>query len=158
MEQTIKIARYRNFPYIVNYPVNGGGLKTFKWAGSKGNKVDVVDLPTEVIDWLLMSSSCFSDGELVIVEDSDKAKEVISIIDEEDSYNNNTHTREEIIKILEGNINKMKTELNKITVQAEKQYVLEVAKEIKLDVASKQKFIAEWIGGEGAAVDVFFDE
>lgn len=153
----IKVARYRNFPYTVNF-VNNGGMKTYQWAGSKGDKTDIKEIPIEVVDWLLMSTVCFRDGELVLVEDSDQAKEVISNIDEKELYENNTHTREQIVKILEGNFNKMKVELNKITVLSEKQYVLEVAKEIKLDAASKRKFIAEWIGGEGAATDIFFDE
>lgn len=151
---TVKIARLRNFPYTVNYTVNGG-LKTYQWAGSRGDKQDTKEIPAEVVDWLIMTSRCFKDGELKIIEDSAEAKDFVSNIDDIDSYNNNTHTRDEIIKILQGNFNKMKATLEKITVHSEKQYVLDVAKEIKLDAASKQKFIAEWIG---APVDVLFDE
>ncbi|MNK45794.1 hypothetical protein D3C87_645650 [compost metagenome] len=154
MDNTIKIARYRNCPYTVNFTVNGG-LKTYQWAGSKGDKADIKQIPVEVADWLIMTSKCFKDGELKILEDSETAKEIVSNIDDIDSYNNNSHTREDIVKILQGNFNKMKSELEKITVQSEKQYVLDVAKETKLDVASKQKFIADWIG---TPVDVLFDE
>lgn len=152
--ETVKIARHRNIPYSVNYKSNNG-LKSFQWAGSKGNKTDIKDIPVEVVDWLIMTSRCFIDGELKIIEDSKETEEMVSNLDELDSYKNNSHTREEIVKILNGNLNKMKSELEKITVQSEKQYVLDVAKEIKLDVASKQKFIAEWIG---APVDILFDE
>lgn len=151
--ETIKIARLRNFPYTVNYMVNGG-LKTYQWAGSKGDKLDIKEIPVEVVDWLIMTSKCFKDGELKIIEDSAEAKEIASNIDDIESYSNNTHTRDEIIKVLQGNFNKMKSVLEKITVQSEKQYVLDVAREIKLDVASKQKFLAEWIG---APVDVLFE-
>ncbi|MFI2856802.1 hypothetical protein ACH6EH_06650 [Paenibacillus sp. JSM ZJ436] len=154
MTDTIKVARYRNFPYTVNYTVNGG-IKTYQWAGSRGDKTDIKEVPTEVVDWLLMTSGCFRDGELKIIEDTEEAKVIASNIDDPESYKNNTHTRAELVKILEGNFMKMKSELGKITVQSEKQYVLDVAKEIKLDANSKLKFIAEWIG---APVDVLFDE
>lgn len=154
--ETVKIARLRNFPYTVNYTQSAnGGLKTYQWIGSKGNKYDIKEIPKEVVDWLMIASNCFKDGELKIIEDTEIAKEAVSNITEKEEYQNNTHTREEIIKILQGSLSKMKSELEKITVQAEKQYVLDVAKEIKLDVASKQKFIAEWIG---APVDILFDE
>lgn len=150
----VKIARLRNFPYTVNFTVNGG-LKTYQWAGSKGDKQDIKEIPNEVVDWLIMTSRCFKDGELKIIEDTKESVEIVSNIDDIESYRNNCHTREEIIKILNGNFNKMKSELEKITVQSEKQYILDVAREIKLDVASKQKFVADWIG---APADILFDE
>lgn len=142
--KTLKVARYRNSPYTVNYITNGG-LKTYQWAPSKHNKTDVKDLPIEVVDWLLMNSVTFSQGELVITEETEEAQDAISNIDDTEKYINNTHSRDEIIKLLEGNHLKMKSELGKVTVLQEKQYVVDIAKEINLDSSSKQKFLAEWI-------------
>lgn len=142
--KTLKVARYRNSPYTVNYITNGG-LKTYQWAPSKQNKTDIKSIPVEVVDWLLMNSVSFNEGELVIVDETDEAKEAISNIDDTEKYENNTHSRDDIVKILEGNFMKMKSELGKITVLQEKQYVVDVAKEIKLDSSSKQKFLAEWL-------------
>lgn len=153
-DQLIKIARYRNIPYTVNYIVNGG-IKTYQWSGSKGNKYEIKELPIEIVDWLSMNSRCFSDGELVILGNSQEAKEAISNIDDIEKYENNTNTKEDIVKILEGNINKMKSALEKITVNEEKRFVIEVAKEIKLDSAAKLKFLSEWMG---VPQDVLFDE
>lgn len=151
-QKTLKVARYRNSPYTVNFITNGG-LKTYQWASSKTNKTDVKALPSEVVDWLLMNSVTFSEGELVIVEETEEAKEAISNIDDTEKYENNTHSREEIVKILEGNFMKMKSELGKITVLQEKQYVVDVAKEIKLDSSSKQKYLADWLD---VPVDILF--
>lgn len=142
--KTLKVARYRNSPYTVNYITNGG-LKTYQWAPSKHNKTDIKDMPIEVVDWLLMNSVTFSQGELVIVEETEDAKEVISNIDDTEKYENNTHSRDEIVKLLEGNFMKMKSELGKVTVLQEKQYIVDIAKEINLDSSSKQKFLAEWL-------------
>lgn len=153
--KTLKVARYRNSPYTVNYITNGG-LKAYQWSPSKHNKTDVKDLPIDVVDWLLMNSVTFSEGELVIVEESEEAQDAISNIDDTEKYENNTHSRDEIVKILEGNFMKMKSELSKVTVNQEKQYIVNIAKEIKLDSSSKQKFLADWL--EVPADVLFADE
>lgn len=155
MENIIKVARYRTAPYIVNYPTNNGGIKTYQWSGSKGDKVDIKPLPQEVVDYLLINSACFRLGELKIIEDTPVAKEVVESIDDVEEYLNNTHTKEEAVKILEGNFNKMKTELKKVTNKDEKKFFVDVAKEIKLDSNSKLKYIAEWYG---VKQDILFDE
>lgn len=155
MEELIKVARHRTSQYIVNFPTNTGGIKTYVWAGSKGTKVDIKPLPSEVVEYLLLNSMCFRDGELKIVEDSEVAKEVVESIDDVEEYRKNSHTKEEAIKILEGNFNKMKTELNKITNKQEKKFFVDVAKEIKLDANSKLKFISDWYG---VKQDILFED
>lgn len=155
MEETVKVARHRTSQYIVNYPTNNGGVKTYIWAGSKGKKVDVKNLPSEVCEYLSLNSMCFKDGELKIVEDTPKAKEIVESIDDVEEYRNNTHSKEDAIKILEGNFNKMKSELNKVTNKQEKKFFVDVAKEIKLDSNSKLKFISEWYG---VKQDILFEE
>jgi hypothetical protein len=154
MAKTLKVARHRGAPYTVNYPTNGG-LKTYQWTGSKGNKEDIKEIPSEAVDYLLMNSACFRLGELVIIEDSEEAKEVVSNIDEVEEYKNNSQSKKEITKILEGNFMKMKSELNKITNKDQKKFVVEVAKEIKLDSNSKLKFISEWFG---VSQDILFSD
>lgn len=154
MEKTIKIARYRSIPYTVNYTTSGG-IKTYQWAGSKGNKSDIKAIPHEVVEYLLMNSACFRQGELVIIEDSEDAKEIVENIDDHESYKSNSHSKEEITKLLEGNFMKMKSELNKITNKDEKRFVVDTAKEIKLDSNSKLKFIAEWFG---VNQDILFED
>jgi hypothetical protein len=150
----IKIARYRFAPYIVNYITNGG-IKTYTWTGSKGNKVDIKSIPEEVVDWLVMNSSCFREGELVIIEDTKEAKEIVENIDDVEEYRVNSHSKEEAVKLLEGNANKMKSELNKITNKDAKKFFIDVAKEIKLDSSAKQSFLAEWFG---VKKDILFGE
>jgi hypothetical protein len=144
MEKMIKIERRRNSPYVLNFK-NNGNLKRYEWSGSKGIKIDTKELPEDVVNYLLMTSRCFTDGELKIVKDSEIAEELISNIDDIEKYENNTHTRKEIVKILEGNTNSMKKELSKITVSTEKSFVIDVAKEINLDSATKREFLASWM-------------
>jgi hypothetical protein len=151
----IKIARYRNTPYIFNFITNGGS-KRYEWAGSKGDKYDVKTLPIEAVDWLLMNSVCFKNGELVIVEDSDDSKELTSNLggDLED-YVSNTHSRTEIIDLLEGTYLKMKSEFEKINSASEKKFVVDIAKELSADLTGgKLKFISEWIN---IPQDILFD-
>lgn len=146
MEKTIKLARYRSNGYIINYPNSNGNIKRYEWVGSKGSKVDIKPVPEEVVDWLLMTSVCFKKGELVVVEDSDEAKEVVENIGDIDEYKNNSHTKDEIIALLKGNINKMKKELGGITSDSEKRFILEIAREISDDIpGGKTKFLSEWL-------------
>jgi len=154
MEKMINIARYRNTPYVVNFITNGG-LKTYQWSGSKNNKTDIKPIPEEVVDWLLMNSSCFRDGELVVIEDTPEAKEVLENIDDKDSYVNNTHSREEVVKLLKGNVKQLKAELSKVTVESEKRFIIQVAKEEKIDSVSTLKVLSEWAG---IPQDVLFAE
>lgn len=150
----IKVARYRTTPYFVNFQTNGG-LKAYSWAGSKNNKVDTKNVPEEVIDWLLMNSVCFTEGELAIIEDSEEAKALVENIDDVEEYKNNTHSRDEAVKILEGTLNKMKSELKKITNKGEQKFFIEIAKEIKLDSSSKLSYLSEWYG---VKKDILFPE
>lgn len=145
MEKMIKVARYRNTPYIFNFVTNGG-TKRYEWVGSKGDRIDVKSLPVEAVNWLMMHSLCFKRGELVIIEDTEDAKEIVENLgDELEEYKLNINTKEEIIKNLNGNFMKMKKWLEGVTVDSEKKFVIEIAKELKDDLAGgKLKFIAEW--------------
>lgn len=147
----IKIARYRNIPYTVNYKTENG-IRPYLWSGSKSNFIDKKDIPEEVVNWLLSSTSCFSEGELVIVDETEETTEMLEMIDDIDAYKNNTHTKDEIVSILEGTAANMKTELSGITIQGEKKFIVEIAKELKIDSSAKLKWISEW---SGVPIEVF---
>lgn len=143
----IKVARLRNTPYFVNY-ISNGFTKPYSWNGSKGNKVDEKMLPAEVVDWLLMSSKTFQDGELVIVEDKEKQEDLDNTLDEEgkNELKGNVHSREEIVKLLNGADSKLKKALESITVDSEKRFVMDVAKEVKDTInLPKIEILSKWI-------------
>lgn len=153
--ETVKLARYRNIPYYVRCNVNGVPFKA-EWVGSKPNGVvDVKEVPKFVADWLHMNTICFERGELVIVEESSASNEVKGNIVDTETYENNTHQREDILKLLQGNINKLKAELKKITVDSEKQFVIDVAFSVKEELTKgKIDVISEWMG---ISADILFD-
>jgi hypothetical protein len=154
MAEKIKLARYRNTPYIVNFVTNGG-TQRYHWAGSKGKKIDQKPVPKEVVDWLTMNSICFKKGELVIVEDNEETKEIKENIDEPEVYKKNTQSREDIEKLLKGNFPKMKKALKEITVDSQKKFVVEVARDMKSELpGGKIDFIAEWMDIEK---DILFE-
>lgn len=154
MSEKVKLARYRNTSYFVRYDADGSN-RQYTWNGSKNGKAEIKEVPREVVDWLQMSTICFDRGELVIVEDNETSKEVKDGIVELDTYQNNTHSQDEIEKLLTGNINKMKAELKKITVDSEKQFVIEVATSLKDELTKgKLDFISEWMGVDSS---ILFD-
>lgn len=152
-EKMINVSRYRSGEYTVNYDMNGR-LVTYRWAGSQDGKIDTKPIPEHVVDWLIMSTSAITAGKLVIEKD-DNSKEIIESINYEDETKNITHTREEISKILTGNFNKMKSELNKIDNVSEKDFVITVAQELKIDSVAKREFLAEWMG---ISVEMLFSD
>lgn len=141
----IKVARYRTSPYVVNFKTETG-IKQYHWAGSKGNRIDIREIPEEVIERLLLESVCFRNGELVIIEDTPEAKEIVESIDELEVYKANAISKEEVIKILNLPIKKFESELKKIENQDTKGYVIEIAEEIGIDSNSKLNFLASWYG------------
>lgn len=155
MENTIKVARYRNTPYIFNYATNGG-TKRYEWSGSKGNKIDTKTLPLEAVDWLMMNSTCFKRGELVILEETEEAKEIIENLgSDKEEYQNNTNSKEKILELLRGHHQTLQKKLKEITVDSEKKFIVDVAKEISDELTGvKLKYIAEWMG---TPQDVLFD-
>lgn len=144
------LERHKPSEYVVNHEG-----KRYVWAGSKGNKVGTRTVASEVFDYLSMFTTCFIDGELVISAKTPNAKEIKEEMYGKEEYEANALTKEEVITILKGNMKKMESELKKITSESTKKYVLDVAKEIKLDNYNKQKFIKEWIGYELSIEDLF---
>ena len=154
MTGKIKLARYRNTSYFVRYDADGSN-RQYTWNGSKDGRAEIKEIPVEVVEWLQMNSICFDKGELVIIEDNEKTQELKDGIVEIETYTNNTHTKEEIEKLLSGNVNKLKAELKKITVDSEKQFVIDIASTIKDDLTKgKLDALANWIG---VSADILFD-
>lgn len=142
------LARYRNSDYIVRCEIDGV-QKKYTWKGSKGNKIDRKKVPQSVVDWLIMNTVCFSKGALVVEGDKKTIEEIVEEFSDKEEYESNTHSYEEIVKILKGHHKTMEKELKKITVDDEKRFIVDVAKEIQDELtAGKLKFIAEWYGQE----------
>lgn len=155
---TVTLARQRACTYTVNYEG-----KKYKWQGVKGNIVFKRDIPIDVFDYLQSATSTFQDGELVIVakkeEDIEGVNELIDNIPDSEQYKANTHTKEEVIELLKGNMMKMKKELKLITSVTEKRFVIDIAKELvannELDSSTKREFLVEWHGTKLSVADFF---
>lgn len=153
-EKMIKVSRYRDGDYTVNYMMNGRPV-AYRWAGSQGSKIDTKNIPEYVVDWLIMSTTAIKNGSLVI-EENEESKEIIDNIGYTEDIKGIVHTRAEIEKLLAGNLtNAKKDELNKITNQTEKDFIVNIAQELKIDSVIKREFLAEWMGID---VNMLFQE
>lgn len=145
-EKKIRLERRRNTPFTVNCPKTN---KSWIWSGATANKIDAHSVPQETYDWLFMQTTTFTSGELVICDSKAITEFNESLLEEDvEVVNNNIHTREEIVDILNSNTNSMKAKLEKITEKSEKTFVINVAKEVELDSIAKRDFISKWSGYE----------
>lgn len=148
MVSTVKLSRLRALDYIVNYS-DATSSRTYHWAGAKGNTHVTKDVPYEVYEYLMLSTTCFRDGELVVAKDEPNKKELEEHMPEVEEYKNNAKSREEIIKLLKGNVNALKKELSKVTSISEKRFIKSIADELSSSgdglASTKVAFIDEWI-------------
>lgn len=148
MSKTIKLARLRELEYIVNYS-DSNSIRTYIWAGAKGANKVVREVPFEVYEYLLLRTSCFKDGELVVADNEPSKIELEENMPELEDYKSNTRSREEIVKLLKGNINAMKKELNRVTSITEKRFVKSITDELAENgdgiASTKLAFINEWV-------------
>lgn len=149
----IKLERLRNTPYTYNY-LDGLRPESYVWQGSNGKLTSVKEVSEEAFHWLLQNTNAIGSGELRVVED-EAGKEAKEMIPDLEAYELNTHTREQIIKILNGTIPNLKKEVAKIENKDEISFWIDVAREIGIDSTSKQKILAEKIN---VPFDVLFDE
>lgn len=149
MEKVI-LARYKNTDYTVNYE-----NKRYVWYGSKGNIISRKEVPIDVYEWLTMHTYTFQNGELVLDSTNENLEELKENIYEIDEYNANAISKEDIIKLLNGNYKKMEAEFKKIEIDSTKRFVLDVAREIGLESSAKQRFIKEWLGTELTIEELF---
>jgi hypothetical protein len=145
-DKKIKLERRRNTAFTVNCPKTN---KTFIWNGAVGNKIDSREVPQDTYDWLFMSTTTLTAGELVPceIEDIEELKDSLDSEDKE-KIENNVNTRKSIVDMLSGDTNSMKAKLKKITEKSEKTFIIDVAREIKLDSSAKREFLSKWIGYE----------
>ena len=146
----VTLLRHRGTEYVVNYE-----NKKYVWPPSRGNIVSKKDVPMDVYEWLTSYTTAFRFGELVLDETNENIDELKEHIYEIEEYEANSISKDEIKKILEGNFKKMESELNKIKLDSTKRFVLDVAKEIKIESAAKQRFIKEWLGTELTIEELF---
>lgn len=148
MTETVLLKREHHGDFIANYE-NGVNKIRYAWRGAEKGKVMTQAVPRDVYEWLLYSTSAIRDGELQIAESEPKIEEIKSHIPELEEYTANSHSKEEVIKLLKGNIGKMKAELNKVTSQAEKRFIKSVADELNEGEEGlpkgKNDFISEWL-------------
>lgn len=147
MSKAIKVERRRVGDFFVNYPRGTGMYDKYLWNGAKKGYIDKKEIPEEVVSWLAYQTSTFKEGHLVISKD-ETSKEAKVVIDNVKSENKNldkeTHTYEEIEELLSSHFtNAKKEELASITSQEEKEFVLEVAKDMEIDSITKRQFIAD---------------
>jgi hypothetical protein len=138
--EKVTLIRQRGSDYIVNYE-----NKKYVWNGARGNIVSRKDVPMEVYEWLASSTSALRDGELVLDKTNEKVEDLKEYIYEIEEYEVNSIPKDEVKKILEGSFKKMESELNKIVNSETKRYVLNIAREIGLESAAKQRFLKEWL-------------
>lgn len=146
----VTLLRHRGTEYVVNYE-----NKKYVWPPSRGNIVSKKDVPMDVYEWLTSYTTAFRFGELVLDKTNENIDELKEHIYEIEDYEVNSISKDEIKKILEGNFKKMESELNKIKLDSTKRFVLDVAKEIKIESAAKQRFIKEWLGTELTIEELF---
>ena len=149
----VTLLRHRGTEYVVNYE-----NKKYVWPPSRGNIVSKKDVPMDVYEWLTSYTTAFRFGELVLDETNENIDELKEHIYEIEDYEVNSISKDEIKKVLEGNFKKMESELNKIKLDSTKRFVLDVAKEIKIESAAKQRFIKEWLGTELTVEELFLVE
>lgn len=149
--EKITLERYRKGNYTINFEG-----KAYIVPGMKGSIVGRKEIPYSVYEYLSMFTTCFKDGDLVIKTKSEEEKEeLLENMHNVEDYLKNALTKEEVVKMLGYAQKKMETELNKIENNATKDFVLEVAKEIELSSAAKQRFIKEWLGMTLPIEDIF---
>lgn len=146
----VTLLRHRGTEYVVNYE-----NKKYVWPPSRGNIISKKDVPMDVYEWLTSYTTAFRFGELVLDKTNENIDELKEHIYEIEDYEVNSISKDEIKKILEGNFKKMESELNKIKLDSTKRFVLDVAKEIKIESAAKQRFIKEWLGTELTIEELF---
>lgn len=148
--EKVTLLRHRGTEYVVNYE-----NKKYVWPPSKGNIISKRDVPMDVYEWLTSYTTAFRFGELVLDKTNENIDELKEHIYEIEDYEANSISKDEIKKILEGNFKKMESGLNKIKLDSTKRFVLDVAKEIKIESAAKQRFIKEWLGTELTIEELF---
>lgn len=155
MEEQIILERHRPTPYVVNFE-----NKRYEWLGAKNGVPSTKKVPREVYDFIAMGSSALESGKLVLSKKmtDDLVEELKEEIPDIEKYEVNALTKEEVEKILKGNLKSMEKVFSEIEDFGTKQFIYKVAKEIKIENSNKQKMIKDLIGSELSIEDLFAEE
>lgn len=139
------LERRRPSAFTVNYD-NGLKPLTFHWNGYvQGKKADSKAVPLEVFNHLNMQGTTISAGELVVSEKTPNKEEILDNIMDLEQVVDNSYSHDEIVALLNGNVNKMKAQLKKITVPSQKTFVRDIAESMSDTLTgAKNDFIKEW--------------
>ncbi|MBM7835740.1 hypothetical protein [Clostridium sardiniense] len=154
MEEQIILERHRQNPYTVNYE-----NKKYEWLGARNGVPSVKKVPREVYDFIAMGTSALESGKLVLgkkISDELK-KDLLEEIPDVEKYEKNALTKEEVEKMLKGNLKSLEKAFSEIEEAATKQFIYKVAKEIKIENANKQKMIKDLLGS-GLSIEELFGE
>lgn len=155
MEQTkmIKVENIRPEAYGVNYPMpDGFSVKAYNWMPATKGVRRVLEVPEYVYTWMLYDTTTFQEGYLVL---ADTDEEVVNEFTSLENESLKVFSVDEIKKLLEGDIKKLKKEVTKETPEHIIGDFINVAKSIKLDSSSKKKYLAGLIGRENEVAFVF---
>ncbi len=113
----------------------------------------------EVYDFIAMGTSALESGKLVLSKkmNEEYTEELKEEIADVEKYENNALTKEEIEKMLKGNLKTMEKAFSEIEDFGTKQFIYKIAKELKIENANKQKMIKDLIGSE-LSIEELFDE
>lgn len=148
--KNVILERRRATDYLVNFNTGFGKPVAYHFAGAKNGRPSKKTVPYEVYDYLVLYTDAVKNGELIIANDpSNNIEELTVGITEEElkEIKDNSHSYDEIVSILNGNINTMKSKLKKITQLEEKRFVVQVMHELKESEGfndKKEAFIKEW--------------
>lgn len=143
----VKIERWKNTDFILNYTDEYGKPYKVTWRGAKGGKPTLVEVDNFIYEYLAYFTKTFESGELRVSDLQENKEEVIDIIVDKEAYENNSKTRDEIIVLLKGNMKKLEKEMNTITDRSAKSFFYDVFTEIKEElVGSKIELVEKWIG------------
>lgn len=142
--KTVKLENLRPLEYTVNYPTPDNGYKPYVWKAAHNDRTAILEVPLEVYDYIRYETSTFQNGFLVLAKDENDEKIIAEV--EEVSDDIKVYSTEEIKKILNGTIQKLKSILNEKTPTATVMDFVRVANEIKLDSESKKNYLATILG------------
>lgn len=126
--------------------------------GARNGMPGTKEVDKEVYDYLNMQTYTFQMGELVVSSKSlGKNGELLEEMIDKESYEKNALTREEVEEKLNGNTNAMKKWISSIEEVSTKEFILEVAKDIKLDSTAKLKILRDNLGFQIPVEDMLED-
>ena len=162
-KNTITLINKMPYPYKVNYPyqLNEGYRTSWTWSACKNGRPSEVEIPIQVYEWLVDSTTCLKNGMLVVkkpAEVNEETEEIVDVIErfeEVDVMNGAIKTEAELIELFgKGNQNVLKKNLNELiegiededVIQQIKKYVFMVACNNKIDSKAKAEVVATWCG------------